>query len=234
MALVPAVPHLIAAGSSKLAFQIVRGINPRTGRLYVNMDFFCRSCPSSGTEGHDGWEGGGPAQELGMGRVPDVEIQELISPVHILTYEEEMDTAAAGKFRGGNGHIYKVQYLADTIDGVLSPCNGTREYSVPFGLFGGENPKPNITIERPDGRQDKIESNSFINIKKGDTVTSLLMGGAGFGDPFERDIWRVQQDVKNEFLSVEKAREEYGVVIDPETLEIDTEATAELRKRHKR
>jgi len=233
LALAPAVRHLVAAGSSKLGFQIVRGINPRTGRLYVNMDFFCRGTPSSGTEGYDGWEGGGPAQELGMGRVPDVEIQELISPVHILTFEEEMDSAGAGMFRGGNGHIYRVQYLADTIDGVLSPCNGTREYSVPFGLFGGKNPKPNITIiERPDSRRDKIESNSFMNIKKGNIVTSHLMGGAGFGDPFERDTWRVQQDVRDGFVSVEKAREEYGVVLDPETFEIDADATAKLRKRH--
>ena len=235
LALAPAVPHLIAAGSSKLGFQIVRGINPRTGRLYVNMDFFCRGTPSSGTEGYDGWEGGGPAQELGMGRVPDVEIHELICPVHVLTFEEEMDSAAAGKFCGGNGHIYRVQYVADTIDGVLSPCNGTREYSVPFGLFGGKNPKPNITvIERPDGRRDEIESNSFLDIKKGDIVTAHLMGGAGFGAPFERDIWRVQQDVRNEFLSVEKAREEFGVVIDPETFEVDADETAILRERHPR
>ena len=60
-----------------------------------------------------------------------------------------------------------------------------------------------------------------------------LMGAGGFGDPFERDIERVRQDVRNEVVSLEAAKRDYGVVIDPIKLEIDHEATDILRKAHK-
>jgi N-methylhydantoinase B len=150
-----------------------------------------------------------------------------------LCFEEEMDSAGAGKYRGGNGHVYKVQYLEDTIDGVLWG-NGTREWSVPSGLFGGKSPKPSVTtITHPDGRSQEIPINSFMKVKKGDTLTLHCMGGAGFGNPFERDIEKVHQDVRDGFLSFEKAKEEYGVIINPDTLEIDPYRTAELRKKHR-
>ncbi|MBW1804636.1 MAG: hydantoinase B/oxoprolinase family protein, partial [Deltaproteobacteria bacterium] len=169
--------------------------------------------------------------ELGMGRTPDVEIQELISPVRILAFEEVTDTAGPGKYRGGIGHLYRVQYLADTLDGVLWG-NGTREWSVPSGLFGGKNPKPNVTtIENPDGQIEEITINSFIKVRKGDIITLHGMGGAGFGNPFEREVDRVQRDVRDGFVSVEKAKEEYGVVINPGTMEVDVETTEVLRKK---
>ena len=140
-----------------------------------------------------------------------------------------MDSAAAGKFRGGPGHIYRVQYLTDTIDGVLFG-NGSREDTVPFGIFGGKNPKTNVTIlEQTDGQINTIETNSFMKVKAGDIITLYGMGGAGFGDPLERDIVKVQQDVINQFVSVQKAKEEYGVVVNPETFEVDAKATESLR-----
>ena len=58
-----------------------------------------------------------------------------------------------------------------------------------------------------------------------------MMAAAGFGNPLERDIEEVREDVRNELISVEKAKKDYGVIIDPETLEVDFKATEELRKR---
>ena len=58
-------------------------------------------------------------------------------------------------------------------------------------------------------------------------------GGGGWGDPFERDPQAVLDDVLDEYVSVEGARREYGVVLtgslEELTLEIDREATAQLR-----
>ena len=93
--------------------------------------------------------------------------------------------------------------------------------------------QPNVnTIEDSSGRIEEIATNRIIKVKKGDVITLHGMGGAGFGDPFERDADRVQRDVKDGFVSIEKAKEDYGVVIDPVTLEVDTEATAVKRKKH--
>jgi N-methylhydantoinase B len=55
-------------------------------------------------------------------------------------------------------------------------------------------------------------------------------GGGGWGNPLERDLERVRRDVVEEYVSLKAAREEYGVVLDPETLEIDQKATQEQRQ----
>ncbi|MCK5551822.1 MAG: hydantoinase B/oxoprolinase family protein, partial [Deltaproteobacteria bacterium] len=54
-------------------------------------------------------------------------------------------------------------------------------------------------------------------------------GAGGYGDPLERDPAAVQKDVIGEYVSLEKAREEYGVVVNPKTLEVNEEETARLR-----
>ena len=55
------------------------------------------------------------------------------------------------------------------------------------------------------------------------------MGGAGFDDPLEREFKKVQQDVRDGYMSLDAARKEYGVVINPTTLQVDAKATEKLR-----
>ena len=54
-------------------------------------------------------------------------------------------------------------------------------------------------------------------------------GAGGYGDPLKRDPQRVVEDVLDEKLSVEYVKREYGVVIDPETMSLDMDATRQLR-----
>jgi N-methylhydantoinase B len=60
-------------------------------------------------------------------------------------------------------------------------------------------------------------------------VSVQTPGGGGYGDPLERDPEAVREDVVNGKVSVDRAREAYGVVVDPETGEVDEAATAERR-----
>jgi len=55
-------------------------------------------------------------------------------------------------------------------------------------------------------------------------------GGGGYGDPLEREVEAVERDVVDGYVSIGGAREHYGVVIDPKTMEIDMDATARLRE----
>jgi N-methylhydantoinase B len=64
-------------------------------------------------------------------------------------------------------------------------------------------------------------------LKRGDVARMVTGVGGGYGDPARRDPGAVRQDVRNEFLSVEQAREIYGVVIDPQEFEID-EASSQV------
>ena len=74
----------------------------------------------------------------------------------------------------------------------------------------------------------------FFNIEAGDIYKQETMGGGGFGNPLERDPARVRKDVTDELLSVEKAREDYGVVINPDTIEVDPIATKDLRSERRK
>ena len=56
-----------------------------------------------------------------------------------------------------------------------------------------------------------------------------MASGGGWGDPLERDPELVLQDVRNGIYTVDYVRREFGVVIDPETLVIDRDATASSR-----
>jgi N-methylhydantoinase B len=65
-------------------------------------------------------------------------------------------------------------------------------------------------------------------------VSLRSAGGGGWGSPLERDPKLVQWDVKNEYITIETARNVYGVVLDPKTLEINMEETKRLREEMKK
>jgi N-methylhydantoinase B len=66
-------------------------------------------------------------------------------------------------------------------------------------------------------------------VPAGTTAMVVTAGGGGWGDPLERDPRLVASDVMNEYVSIEAARSQYGVVIKPETFAVDEAATARLR-----
>ena len=68
-------------------------------------------------------------------------------------------------------------------------------------------------------------------LKPGDAFTLRAGGGGGFGPPLERPIERVREDVRQGYVSLKAARDWYGVVLDSQTLRVDTKET--LRQRAK-
>jgi N-methylhydantoinase B len=69
-----------------------------------------------------------------------------------------------------------------------------------------------------------------VRLKQGDLMRLVTCGGGGWGDPLARDPLLVQQDVARGFVSLQGAREDYGVVLDPLSLEIDKGASEALRQ----
>lgn len=233
LALAPVLPDKIAAPSSKLFFPMMTYIHPEKQRFDVNLDFFFRCTPSGGTLGYDGWEIGGPAQEMGMGRCPDPEITELTHPVRVLHFEQEIDTAGAGAFRGGPGHVYRVQHFAPSITAVTFG-SGTKPHAVPSGLFGGHDPEPTrVTITHEDHAVDELKPNSFFRVLPDDIIEIRSMGGAGYGDPLKRDPERVGIDVRDGFVSQRAARQTYGVAVSSDGT-VDYEQTHQLREQQNR
>jgi N-methylhydantoinase B len=233
LALSQAVPDKVAAPSAKIVFPLIAYIDPDAQRLNVNVDFFFRCNPSGGTKGFDGWEQGGPAQEMGMGRCPDPEIHEMVAPVRIQRFEQEIDSAGAGAFRGGNGHVYRVKHLVPSVAATVFG-SGTKPHAAPSGICGGRDPAPSVfAIERAaeDGKRDIIRLNSFFEVAAGDIIELRAMGAAGYGDPLTRDPERVARDVRDGYVSAAAARETYGVVLD-EAGAVDEHATRIVRAEH--
>ena len=85
-----------------------------------------------------------------------------------------------------------------------------------------------VTV-RPGTEREQITGAIYEEMAAGDVIINQSGGGGGWGNPLDRDPRLVLDDIKNEFVSVVAARDQYGVVIDPATMSIDDAATEELR-----
>ncbi|MEP4990018.1 MAG: hydantoinase B/oxoprolinase family protein, partial [Paracoccaceae bacterium] len=139
------------------------------------------------------------------------------------------------KWRGGAG-VIKASTLLEADNTVMSYiCD--RERAVVWGVEGGLPSMPHgLMVEHAETGEQNWLGSVFSNykIKSGDRFTRPTAGGGGYGDPMERDPERVRHDVIDEYVSVERAKIDYGVVIkvnDADMLdyEIDVEATGKAR-----
>ena len=163
-----------------------------------------------------------------------MEVWEQRYPVRFLGYELVKDSAGPGKWRGGLG---VARYLKLLLPTVLT-ANADRHVIPPSGFFGGSEGTVNrFTITRA-GRELTFRElfgtaslSKFANLQaqEGDVLNVTQGGGAGYGDPLERDPSLVASDVRNGYASLERARADYGVVLSPGANEADVLATNRLR-----
>jgi N-methylhydantoinase B len=108
-----------------------------------------------------------------------------------------------------------------------------RPFESAVGMAGGKQGTPSCNLFTPlDGEQMELprKSHMHLEVKAGDRIYHQVCGSAGHGDPYRRDSGAVAEDVREEKLSIQTARSEYGVVIDPLTMSPDAKATAALRQ----
>jgi N-methylhydantoinase B len=158
-----------------------------------------------------------------------VEYVEKDFPLRIEQYGMRADSGGPGLYRGGCGVVRDVQVLCDKAE------LGTRMENTkfpPYGVAGGRAGRPGRIVLNP-GTADEREIQPVgdgVQLKRGDLLRLETCGGGGWGDPYSRDPVLVQQDVARGFVSLQGALEDYGVVLEPLTLEIDKAATEERRK----
>ncbi|MFC1593158.1 hydantoinase B/oxoprolinase family protein, partial [Candidatus Omnitrophota bacterium] len=155
-------------------------------------------------------------------------------PWRFIECEWWTDSAGDGLFKGGIGSKAKYVNLHPAegfkpgdIEVQTGTCNG--EKFPPFGLLGGTDGKPvRFWIDRK-GELIQLHTMDLVLLEPRDAIISLVGGGGGVGNPLDREIEKVKVDALNEYISIENARETYGVIINPETNEVDSEATAKIR-----
>jgi len=100
----------------------------------------------------------------------------------------------------------------------------------PYGLYGGAPGKPSRNRLITDGRERELTAKvTMTPMRRGDVFIHDQPGPGGWGDPLERDPLRVLRDVGNELVSVESARDDYGVVLDWSGSVVDEAATTRRR-----
>jgi N-methylhydantoinase B len=157
-----------------------------------------------------------------------VESVEMGFPLRITRARLWVDSGGAGRFRGGLG-LEKV-YEATTTD-VMVSHRGERFGSAPWGLHGGAPGRSGRAfVRRRDGTHEELPSKKMIVLHPGDQLWEYIAGGAGLGDPIERDTGRVLADVQDGKVSREAARDAYGVVLVPGGDAVDEIATKERRE----
>jgi N-methylhydantoinase B len=229
LALAKAVPDLAQAGWARSNAGAGAAFNARTGRYAAFILHFTKG-GGGATAGFDGWSHISPVSSMGGSRVPDPELHELTFPHRILKYEYGKDSAGAGKWRGGYGTEVWLQFNDD--DTALAfqtgSCHGE---TAPFGLAGGRPAPPGrVRVRLASGEIVDVEEASLYQPRKGDVAEFYSAGGGGYGDPYERSIDAVFDDVVAGTLSPENALREYGVVIDPRTLTVDRRETERVRE----
>lgn len=166
-----------------------------------------------------------------------VEGQERNSPILTGEYQILADSAGPGRWRGGAG-LRKTSTLREADRAVISYiCD--RERAIVWGINGGLPSMPHgLSLTRAeDGRKEWLGSVfSDVQIRPGDVFSRPTAGGGGYGDPLERDPAAVREDVADDYVSLERARKDYGVVLrtvdaDLAEYEVDEAATEQERAR---
>ena len=226
-ALAPHVPDMLTAGHFlSIEATILGGVDDK-GEPFAIVE------PQPGDWGAgynmDG-ESGLVACADGETYIAPSEVYERRMPIMVEKYElNTQDGTGHGKFRGGFGVVRDYRVLCS--EASLTVTAGRSKFPC-WGAAGGMPGTPNYCIVYKK-EEDPLRTKNIAayNMVRGDMVSLRTGGGGGWGDALTRDPERVRWDVKNEYISVEDAKNIYGVVIAPSTLEIDWKRTQEFRER---
>ena len=219
-ALLPALPERLPAGTKAMMCHAgFGGVDPGSGNYYCFLETF-----AGGYGGRFASDGPDAVQTHGQNTEnAPVEETELNYPVRVARLSLVDDSEGAGRFRGGLGLRKDFVFDRPTTFTVLAD----RTVRGPAGAFGGLDGRVAEYVLVRDGEERPLGAKATVELEAGDVVSYRTCGGGGYGVPAERDPERVLRDVLEGKVSVERAREVYGVVV--AGTQVDEAATVELR-----
>jgi len=156
-----------------------------------------------------------------------VELDEIYQPLIVERRGFLADTEGAGRFTGAPSTIVEFGPIAGSIeiaygaDGHLNPPKGVRG--------GGEGGRADQHVRRADGSLERLPACAQVQLAEGEMILAISTGGGGYGPAIARDPDAVAHDVGEGWISAERARAVYGVILDA-TGALDAAATAARRE----
>ncbi len=231
IALEKAIPERAYLQNVKMGMPIVTyGMNPYDGEFYLDQNTNMSAGWCNAAYGTDGW--GSLPPFFGSMTMATAELHDMYFPVETIEREYMTDSGGPGKWRGGLATAVRQKALAPMF--AHTYLIGTK-YTM-RGLNGGMDGPPNKTVLREGTPKELVvETTGYgVPLSPGHVLFVEFGGGGGWGDPLERDPSAVLNDVLDEYVSVESARKNYGVVIDEKTFTVLEEETKRLRNRIER
>ena len=231
-ALVDALPDRVTAAPAGTSGNFaLGGHDSERGR-----DFVMYQLSGGGYGGNangDGLSNG--CSTIGISKAPPVEIMEQTFPVIYNHYALHEGSAGAGKMRGGFGLDYKLELRNG--EALASFVMDHGRFG-PQGALGGNDGDVNKVVILRNGSSyvpKHLSKEQDITLAPGDRVWVRTPGGGGYGDPLQRPVDAVREDVRLERYSLAEARDLYGVVLikKDNVLCVDEEETVKLRREMK-
>jgi N-methylhydantoinase B len=205
------VPEKRIAGGSGSAAMVLGGKGSGGKRAYVHYEIF-----TGGTGARWGRDGvSATAFHLSNCKTAPVEIIESEFPTRVERFELIPDSGGAGRWRGGLGFAREYRVLRDEARFSLRTDKHRFE---PWGHEGGKEGVRGAGIVNP-GAMDERRLPSRLGdylLQEGELLRIERPGGGGMGDPLERPLELVLEDVRQGYVSPERARLAYGVALEME------------------
>jgi N-methylhydantoinase B len=213
-----------AAGQAP-AKSVISGIDERNGNAYVNQ-ILVGGVGGPATPYVDGWP---TYQRPVCGALlyhDSVEVDEQRYPILIHERVLIADSGGAGRQRGGLGTRVTIEARDD---GLTLTYGLEGKFNPPQGVRGGASGSvPEAWVETADGTRKEIPVVGRFDMSRGERVVSIAPGGGGYGDPLERSVDAVLDDLREGRITSESARSTYGVVVSEGV--VDDAATAAARR----
>jgi len=222
--LMKVVPDQVpACPSGHVTIIVVSLQDPKTGKRFVSV-----INPMIGGGGascsHDGSNAAGGFFTF-LCNTP-VETNEAEVPISILRYELITDSGGAGKYRGGLG--VRLDMIVPQPNASITARNRDRSRFRPWGVRGGKAASPSRFVLNPGTPKERdLGDLDVVKLEPGDIVSIWAPGGGGYGSPLDRDPQAVLRDTQAQYISLSAAREQYGVIISDN--KVDLKATEDLR-----
>lgn len=113
-----------------------------------------------------------------------------------------------GRYTGGKGIELDYRIIEDNWWLTMAYV---RSQVGPWGLEGGLEGSTNyVTVRKADGTETRYDSCTAIPLGKGDVISVITASGGGHGDPKDRPEQAIAADIKNGYVSAQRAGEVYG------------------------